>query len=178
MQGISLNEHGRVQAQELAQQLSALPLDAVYSSPLERAVETASPIAAMHGLQVVPCDDFLEINFGDWTDKTFDELAALPQFQRFNFLRSNTRIPGGESMPEAQIRMVTGMEKLRAQHPGGVVAIVSHADMIKATLAYYAGIHLDLFQRLEISPASVSAVRIGEDFVQVLFINHVGGIKI
>ncbi|WP_324673925.1 histidine phosphatase family protein [Hymenobacter sp. GOD-10R] len=176
--GVALNNEGQAQAQRLAQQLTSLPLDALYSSPLERAVQTAEPIAKAKGLETIICEAVLEMDFGQWTNRTFKELESDSQFQHFNTFRSNTRIPGGELMLEAQARMVRGLEKLGAQHPNQTVAVVSHADLIKAAVAYYAGIHLDMFQRLEISAASVSIVEVYEETARILLINHTGEIKL
>lgn len=172
--GVALSAAGRAQAQQLAARLADVPLDAIYSSPLERAVQTAAPVAAQHGLETSISDDFLELDFGDWTNCTFQELQGQPQFQRFNSFRSHTRIPGGELMLEAQARVVAGLGKLCAQHPGQTVAVVSHADLLKAAVAHYAGIHLDLFQRLEISPASVSVLEIFDETARILVLNDTG----
>ncbi len=176
--GVPLNEIGREQARKLALRLADLPLSAVYSSPLERAVETAGPVAQAHNLQTIISDDFLEINFGDWTNATFDELQVQPKFQHFNAFRSQTRIPGGEMMLEAQTRVIAGLERLCQKHSQQTIAVVSHSDLIKAALAYYAGIHLDLFQRIEISPASVSVIQIYEETARILVINDTGSIPI
>jgi probable phosphomutase (TIGR03848 family) len=172
--GVPLNAEGQAQAQQLASRLTDVRLDAIYSSPLERAVQTAAPLAAQHNLETTINNDFLELDFGDWTNCTFQELQDQPQFQRFNSFRSNTRIPGGELMLEAQARAVAGLGKLCAQHPGQTVAVVSHADLLKAAVAYYAGIHLDMFQRLEISPASVSVLEIFEETARILSLNDTG----
>lgn len=176
--GVPLNMEGRAQAQKLAERLAAVPLAAIYSSPLERALQTAAPLAQRHQLEPLVSDDFLEIDFGHWTNRSFQELAGEPDFQRFNSFRSHTRIPGGELMLEAQARMVAGLGRLCAQHPGATVAVVSHADMLKAAVAHYAGIPLDLFQRLEISPASVSGLEIFEETARLLFLNDTGELKI
>jgi probable phosphomutase (TIGR03848 family) len=178
MAGLSLNEAGQAQAQALAERLAGLPITAIYSSPLERAVETARPMAKVLQLEPVLCADFLEIEFGQWTNGTFEELDRQPQFQRFNSFRSSTRIPGGELMAEAQLRMITSLEKLRRQHQQETVAVISHADLIKAAVAYYAGIHLDMFQRIEISPASVSIIEISDEAVRILLVNDTGKIII
>jgi len=178
MAGVSLNEEGQAQAQKLAERLAGLPVTAVYSSPLERAVETAEPIAKLLHLENSVSEDFLEINFGEWTNTAFEDLVKQPKFQLFNSFRSSTRIPGGELMAEAQVRIVRGLEKLCVQHPHETVAIVSHADLIKAAVAYYAGIHLDMFQRIEISPASVSVVEIYDETARILLVNDTGKINI
>jgi probable phosphomutase (TIGR03848 family) len=175
--GVPLNTEGQGQAKQLAARLAQVRLDAIYSSPLERAVQTAAPLAAQHNLETTINNDFLELDFGDWTNCTFLELQDQPQFQRFNSFRSHTRIPGGELMLEAQARAVAGLGKLCAQHPGQTVAVVSHADLLKAAVAYYAGIHLDMFQRLEISPASVSVLEIFEETARILSLNDTGGLN-
>lgn len=175
--GMSLNEEGRKQAQQLAQRLAAVPVAAVYSSALERAVQTADPVAKQHNVKTIVHPDFLEIDFGEWTGCGFEELAIQQQFQRFNSFRSCTRIPGGELMMEAQLRIINGLEKLFLQHRSEAIAVVTHSDLIKSAIAYYAGIHLDMFQRIEISPASVSIIEIGEETARILLVNDTGGIK-
>ena len=174
--GVHLNEQGINQAQHLAERLTNIPITAIYSSPLERAVETAGPIAKSHQLETIICKDFLEIDFGEWTDRSFDDLQHQKQFQLFNSFRSATRIPGGELMLEAQARIVSGLQQLCMQHPNETVAVVSHSDLIKAAVTYYAGIPLDLFQRIEISPASVSIIEVYEETARIMLINDVGGI--
>jgi len=176
--GVHLNEEGRIQVQKLAARLEGMKINAVYSSPLERAVQTAEPIANILNLETIVCEDFLEINFGEWTFKTFKELDELAHFQQFNKFRSFTRVPGGESMPEAQMRMITGIEKLCSRHPNETVAVVSHADMIKSAVAYYTGTHLDLFHRVEISPASVSIIEIGYGTAAIRLVNYTGDLNI
>jgi probable phosphomutase (TIGR03848 family) len=175
--GVSLNEAGRAQAQQLAARLAGLPVAAIYSSPLERALETARPLAQELELETAVCEAFLELDFGEWTNSTLAAVEKQPPFQRFNTFRSGTRIPGGELMAEAQLRMVTGLERLCRQHPQQTVAVVSHGDLIKAAVAYYAGIPLDLFQRLEISPASVSVVELYDETARILVVNDTGGIS-
>lgn len=170
--GVHLDARGRAEADALAERLSVLPIAAIYSSPLERTLQTADPIARLLGLQVVIREELLEIAFGDWTDRTFAELDQEPAFRRFNALRSCAPVPGGEFMLQAQARMVLAMQALRAAHPRQCIALVGHGDMIRGAIAYYAGIPLDLFQRIEISPASVSIVELGDSAVRILAINH------
>jgi probable phosphomutase (TIGR03848 family) len=174
--GIHLNEEGLAQAQKLADRLAAITINAIYSSPLERALETAQPIAVSHKLETAVLEDFLEIDTGEWTNCTFEEIANDPKFKLFNSFRSCTRIPGGESMLEAQSRMMNGLEKLRMEHQQETIAVVGHADLIKAAVAYYAGIHLDMFQRIEISPASVSIIDIYDETARILLLNDTGAI--
>jgi probable phosphomutase (TIGR03848 family) len=172
--GVHLNDAGKVQAEQLSERLKSLPIAAIYTSPLERAVETAGPIAKVLNLSFNIEEDFLEINFGHWTNKRFSALDDDPDFKRFNSFRTGTRIPGGETMQEAQSRMLRGLEKLAVKHPGESVAVVSHSDMIKSAIAFYAGIHLDMFQRIEISPASVSVMELYDDSAKVITLNHTG----
>ena len=169
--GVSLNPEGQAQAERLAEWLARLPITAIYSSPLERARETALPLAGRLRLQIRIAPELDEIDFGEWTGRTFPELAAIPRWDRFNSFRSGTRIPGGELMLEAQVRIVGLIERLREDHPGGLVALVSHGDVIKAALLYYLGAPLDLFMRLEISPASVSEIEVSEYGPRVLRVN-------
>lgn len=176
--GISLNGEGRVQAEKLADRLSSMPISAIYSSPLERVAETAAPLA---GVLRLPCnisEAFLELDFGDWTNKSIQDLEGDDQFKRFNIFRSNTRIPGGEMMLEAQMRIVSGLENLQHKHPEQTVAIFSHADMIKSAICFYAGIHLDMFHRIEISPASLSILEIYEDTARIMLINDTGHLNV
>lgn len=176
--GVSLNEEGQQQAAQLAERLSNVQLAAIYTSPLERAVETTQPLAAAKQLNYTIADDFIEMDFGQWTNLTFQELDSDAQFKLFNQFRSNTRIPGGETMLEAQLRIVTGMQKLCKKHPNETIAIVSHSDLIKAAVAYYAGIHLDMFQRIEISPASVSIIEVYDETARLILLNHTGEIQL
>jgi len=174
--GVHLNEAGKVEAAKLAARLKNLKIEALYSSPLERAMETAAPIAAIQNLTCQIDEHFLELDFGSWTNKPFSALADDEAFGRFNTFRSGTRIPGGEMMQEAQWRIVQGLEKLAMQHSGQTVAVVSHSDMIKAAIAFYTGMHLDFMQRLEISPASVSILDLYPDFSSLQLLNHNGAL--
>jgi probable phosphoglycerate mutase len=169
--GIPLNDEGHIQAKNLAERLSGFPVAAIYSSPLERAVETATPIAGTFDLPCVISADFNEIDFGKWTDMEIDDLVSDPVFRSFNLFRSSTKIPDGESMAEAQMRIVSGIEKIRSQHIDKTVAIISHADLIKSAIAFYAGIHLDMMERIVISPASVSIIEIYDETARLVVMN-------
>jgi probable phosphoglycerate mutase len=172
--GVHLNAHGRAQAERLAERLAATPIQAVYSSPLERARETAHPLAARLRLTVTIDAAINELDFGDWTGRRIADLdsSAAPGWKPFNTFRSGTRAPGGEHMAEAQRRMVGALEQLRARHPGQHVALVGHADPIRATLAYFLGAPLDLMLRIEISPASISVIELADWGPRVLCVNH------
>ena len=178
MPDVHLNAEGAAQAERLADRLGNAPITAVYCRPLDRARETAAPVAARKGLQVTYREGLGEIRFGDWTGLDFQELAHEPVWELFNVFRSGTRIPGGEMMLEVQTRIVGELDELRLKHPDGVVAVVSHGDVIKSALAHYAGIPLDLIRRLEISPASVSVVKVNSYGPLITAVNDVGVLSI
>lgn len=174
--GVSLNADGHEQAAHLAARLANAPLRAIYSSPLERAVQTAQPLAQRLNLPLQISEEINEIDFGDWTGQTFDQLNDEPQWAPFNAFRSGTRLPGGELMLEAQTRIVAHMERLRARHEGEHIALFSHGDIIKAALAYFLGVPLDVFGRLEISPASLSIIALDDYAPRILCVNDTGAL--
>ena len=156
--GLHLSDRGRAQAERVAERLTGLSVDALYSSPLERACETAEPAAARTGLVVNHDDGLLECDFGDWTGAAIADLATLPEWQTVQHSPSAFRFPNGESFPQMQARIVGALEALCTAHAGGVIVCFSHADPIKAAVTHALGTHLDLFQRIVISPGSVSAI--------------------
>ena len=169
--GICLNEKGETQAQRLAERFQNIKLDAIYSSPLERAVQTATAIARPMNLEVKQSAAANEINFGEWTGKTFDELQTDERWRRFNSHRSRTMVPGGESFLEVQNRIVKEIEELALHYGKAQVAIVSHADVIRAAVAHFAAIPIDMIERFEISPCSVSVVAVDLDSAKLLTVN-------
>ena len=169
--GICLDEKGEMQAQRLCERFENLTLNAIYSSPLERALQTAETLARKMKLEVRQSASANEIDFGEWTGKTFEELSGDERWRRFNRHRSMMTIPGGESFLEAQNRIVKEIEALALQHGEERVAIVSHADVIRAAVAYFAGTPIDMFSRFEIAPCSVSVVAVDEDHVSLLTVN-------
>jgi probable phosphoglycerate mutase len=172
--GIHLNDEGRQQAEGLTPRLRHIPIEAIYCSPLERSMETAQPLAAGLGLEIRANEMFSEIDFGEWTNLRLDQLREVPLWHPFNVFRSGTRAPGGELIVEVQARVVTELARLRHVHAGHTVAIFSHADVIKYALAYYAGMPLDLASRMEIYPASVSVLAIGEFAPRLISLNDTG----
>ncbi|MBM4413192.1 MAG: MSMEG_4193 family putative phosphomutase [Chloroflexi bacterium] len=158
--GIHLNEEGRQQAQAVAQRLADIPLAAVYASPLDRTMETAEAIIAGRELSIVQVPDVREVDYGEWQGAELKELYKHDLWPVVQHYPSGMRFPGGESLGEAQMRMVRALDGLCAQHgEHDVIAVVSHADLIKLACAYYMGMHMDLFQRLEIGTCSVTAFR-------------------
>lgn len=172
--GIHLSDAGQAQAAQLAQRLSALTIHRLYSSPLERAQQTAAPIGQQLALAVETHEALNEIDFGAWAGRDFDDLAPLPQWQRWNAFRSGAPSDGGESMLAAQARIVAQLQAFHQQHNGHCIAIVSHCDLLKAALAYYLGVPLDLFQRIEISPASISILELSDYAPRITRVNDTG----
>ena len=190
--GLHLADRGRDQAQSVAERLAgwstATPsaratrsragsgggaprITAVYASPLERTRETAAPIAAALGLKVKVERGLVECDFGDWTGAELKKLMKLPEWTTVQRYPSGFRFPGGESFTAMQARMVTAIAELCRRHPGEAVVAVSHADPIKAAVADAMGSHLDLFQRIVVSPCSVTAISYGATGPTVLAVN-------
>lgn len=161
--GVHLNETGVKQAENLARMLAQAPVKAVYSSPLERTMETAAPIAEALGLEVIPRIGLMEIDFGDWTDKTLKSLRRRKLWKVVQGAPSLMRFPAGETFAGAQLRIAQELQELCSQHkPKDLLVCVSHSDAIKLAVAYFVGLPLDNFQRLHVSPASITGLMIGE----------------
>lgn len=174
--GLHLAEAGVQQAHVVAERIAELPrIDAIYASPLERARETAAPIAKALKQRVRINKGLLECDFGDWTGEKLSTLMKKPEWATVQKAPSTFRFPNGESFTEMQTRMVTALDGIRAEHPGGVVVCVSHADPIKAAVAHAMGTHLDLFQRIVIGTCSVSAIAYSAHGPIVLTVNSTGG---
>lgn len=174
--GLHLNAVGRTQSQELAERLEDLRVEAVYSSPLERCRETAAPLAAANGLRVRRRSKLSEVDYGDWTNRSLRQLSRTKLWATVQGSPSTVRFPSGESLLEVQRRMISESEDLAAEHAGSTIALFSHGDPLRLLLAHYLGIHVDLFQRLIVSPASVSAVAISPHGPHVLRMNDDGPI--
>ena len=173
--GLHLSDKGREQAEAVATRIEALPkVDAVYASPLERTRETAAPIAKKRRLRVRAEKGLLEADFGEWTGQELKALFKQPEWQTVQRYPSGFRFPAGESFAEMQARITGTIDKLVARHRGGVIVAVSHADPIKAAVAQALGTHLDLFQRIVISPCSISAVLYSPGGAVVLTVNSTG----
>jgi probable phosphoglycerate mutase len=170
--GVHLNPQGRRQADALARRLSEASPSALYSSPLDRALETAAPLSMLTGLEVFTCADATEIDFGEWTGRSLTELESDARWRTFNGARSREACPGGESMADVQARMLRAVRTLCTNHPGRTIVLVSHADAIRAAICGLAGIPLDLCQRIDIDPASVSTVAIWDDWVVIRGLNR------
>jgi probable phosphoglycerate mutase len=173
--GLHLAEKGQAQAEAVAARIGALTnVEAVYASPLERTRETAAPIGRAVGQRVRVDKGLLECEFGEWTGRKLSELNKLPEWQTVQRYPSGFRFPGGESFSEMQQRMVATLDRLGAAHRGKAVVLVSHADPIKAAVAHALGTHLDLFQRIVVSPCSVTAILQTPTGPVVLAVNSTG----
>lgn len=170
--GVHLNEKGQKQAEMLAETLATQPIAAIYSSPLERCLETAQPTAAKLGLPVQINEHVLEADYGEWQGQSIKELAKLPAWHAVQYHPSSFTFPGGETMRNMQQRAVSGLELLHAQHPNQTVAVFSHADIIRLTLAHYLGIPIDLFQRVIVSTASISVITFHNGRPSVFVVNQ------
>ena len=174
--GLHLSDEGRRQADAAAGRVAKIPkLAAVYASPLERARETALPIARTRGLAVRIERDLAELDNGDWTGLSLKQASRKPEWAIVQRHPSGFRFPGGESFPEMQTRMTAALARLVARHPGEIIAAVSHADPIKAAVAQALGTPLDLFQRIFIAPASITAVAYHPEGPAVLTVNSMDG---
>lgn len=171
MPDVHLNAKGREQAERLAERLARAGIGIIVSSPLERALETAAPLAKRLGLKVQISEALNEIDAGEWTGREFDHLRGNPHWRAYNSFRSGTRIPGGELAVEVQWRMVREIERLNQLHAESVIAVFSHGDPIKSALAYYAGIPIDLYRRIEISTASVTTIVLNEWGPKIMGVN-------
>jgi len=191
--GLHLSEHGRRQAEDVAARIGAMsqpPADdrprgngqrskpprvaAVYASPLERTRETAAPIAQALGLEVVPDEGLLELDTGEWTGIELKAAMKRKEWATIQRYPSGFAFPGGESFLAMQTRMVSTLDRLRAAHPGETIVAVSHADPIRAAVAHAMGTHLDLFQRIVVSPCSLTAIAYGDGGPIVLKVNETG----
>ncbi|MBW8790874.1 MULTISPECIES: histidine phosphatase family protein [Rhizobium] len=172
--GISLGEAGRSQVQRLGQRLRREDITEIYTSPRERTRETAEGIASACGLSLPQTDNALdEVNFGDWSGKTFEVLNDDPLWRRWNTTRSLTRTPGGETMLDVQTRIFGLMETLASGGDKNRIALVSHADVIKAGVSHVLGLPIDAWPRFDIAPASVTTVVIGDWGAKVMTLNEV-----
>jgi probable phosphoglycerate mutase len=178
--GLHLADSGKEQATRVAARLAAWSqpdrtkparITSVYSSPLERTRETAAPIAKALGSRVQVARGLLECDFGEWTGAELKKLAKLPEWSTVQRYPSGFRFPGGESFTEMQARMVTTISDLVRRHPNEAIVAVSHADPIKAAVADALGSHLDLFQRIVVSPCSVTAISYSPTGPTVLAVN-------
>ncbi|HZK52114.1 MAG TPA: MSMEG_4193 family putative phosphomutase [Actinomycetota bacterium] len=171
MPDIHLSDAGRGEAEVAATSLVKVRLKSIYSSPIDRCIETARTIADKHGLPVRTRKDLAEVEYGTWTNKSLKTVARTKLWSSVQKWPAGTRFPEGESFVEIQSRGVAVLEDLRTRHPKDRICVVSHGDVIRLVMAHYMGIHLDLFQRILITPASISVLSVTDSGPVVLTLN-------
>lgn len=172
--GLLLNAQGLQEAAALPAKLASARIDAIYASPLERTMATAQPLATARALQVQVEPRFLEIEYGDWTGNRYGDMASDPAWTLYNRFRGVARPPNGESLLDIQQRTIAALLDLTERHPDQVVAVVSHADTLRAILLYCMGIPVDFVMRLELSPARISVLQLGAGAPRILQVNGDG----
>jgi broad specificity phosphatase PhoE len=170
--GVGLSEKGRAEIASVAARLAGEKIAALYSSPLQRTKETAEILSARLDLPVGYREDVIELDFGEWTGLTFDQVRADRRWELWRTCRSISAVPGGESMRQVQDRVVNALFDLRQTHPNGTVAIVSHGDVIRAALLFALGMPLDFYSRIEVGLASISTIRIDDSGIRVAALNE------
>jgi probable phosphoglycerate mutase len=170
--GIGLSPKGRAETTAVAERLARDKIDALYASPLDRTRETAAILADRLDLPVGIRDDVNEVDFGEWTGLTFDQVRADKRWLPWQNCRSIAAIPGGESWRHVQDRTVGALFDLRRRHPEGTVVVVTHGDVIRAALLFALGMPLDLYNRIEVGTGSISTVRIEENQIRVPALNE------
>ncbi len=170
---VHLNQRGKEQADLLAQILKDVPLKAIYSSPLTRAIETAQPLAKAHQLEIIVHEGLIELDYGEWQGKSLKGLRRLKVWKTVQYVPSLMHFPQGETIVEAQFRITQAIRQIASQHEqGDWIACVSHADPIKLTIAHYLGMPLDTYQRINISLASITLLSLDHQAARLLAINY------
>ena len=180
MPGVHLSPHGQEQARALADLLGPAPIKAIYSSPLERALETAAPLAERKGLEVQVCAGVIELDYGQWMGRTFKQLERIKLWKVVKTTPSAVRFPEGETLGEAQARAAAGLEALAAAcAEDDLVAVFTHGDIVRLLVAHYLQMPLDVYNRLGVNPASITVLhRDKEGRTWVPHINQVAGFEI
>jgi len=171
---VHLNETGVQQAAALVERLAPVKLNSIFSSPLERTLETAAPLAKARSLKVTRVPDLGEVKYGDWQGKPLSQLSKKKEWTTVQHTPSLMRFPNGESLLEMQTRAVAAVQAIVSENPKSTVALFSHGDVIKAVVAHYIGMPLDAFQRLVIAPASVTVLAVGPSFARLMRLNDTG----
>ena len=175
---VHLNDEGKAQAEALGKRLADVPIQHLYASPLERTMETAEAIRHLHpNLQIVQNTEIGEVRYGDWEGMEIRALASRKMWHVVQEYPSRAYFPNGETMRGVQTRAVNEIERLANAHPRDLVVVVSHADIIKMVMAHFLGMHLDNFQRIVVSPASISSLILGYGRPYVGVVNDIAHIS-
>ena len=175
--GIHLDERGRRQAAALVERFDGVRLNALYSSPLERCVETLEPLAETRRMEIRTSDALIEMDAGNWTGRTLPSLRRVKLWHTVQRDPSRFRFPGGESFVDAEARVLDELERIVARHPRGQVVVGTHGDIVRVLISHYTGANLDQFQRVMADPASVSIVHLGDGVPRILLVNDTGGLQ-
>jgi broad specificity phosphatase PhoE len=171
--GVSLSAEGARQAARLGEALNCgVRLTAIYSSPLCRATQTANALALCQQIPVQVCDQLVEMDFGEWTGRSFSDLDTDPSWRLFNERRSISVTPSGEQIGDAQRRIVEAIATIGRRHRGGTIALVSHAELVRLAVLFYSAMSIDLYHRCEIAPASVTQLSIEGTNVRLEYVNN------
>jgi probable phosphomutase (TIGR03848 family) len=175
--GIDLDARGRAQAEQLVERFDGVKLTAIYSSPLERCVQTVEPLAAARRIAIRTDPDLLEMDAGDWTGRTLGQVRRTAAWKVVQQTPSAFAFPGGgEAFPDAQARAVGAVERIARRHHRGAVVVATHGDIVRIVIAHLAGAALDEFQRFVVDTTGVSVALIGGDRPRVLLVNDTGGL--
>jgi probable phosphoglycerate mutase len=158
LNGYPLSEKGRLQAAQLAERMAGVRLAAIYASPLERTWETAQALAATRNGPPISHNGIIEVDYGSWSGRSLASIQRLKAWQMVRISPSRVRFPGGESLTEMKARTVQACEELANRHGKSSVAMVTHADIIRAAVVHYLGSPFDLFTRMAVAPASVTVI--------------------
>ena len=172
--GVHLNDRGQKQAQALGEALKDIPIKAIYSSPLERAMETAEPIASARKMQIIQEHDLIESNIGKWQGKSIKALRLTKIWKIVQSSPSRFRFPDGESFPEMQTRITSALERIIEKHnkPQDIVVVVFHADPIKLAVSHFLGLPLDNFQRVSCDTGSLTAIHANASGANLVKLNQ------
>jgi probable phosphomutase (TIGR03848 family) len=175
--GIHLDERGRRQAAALVDRFDGVRLTAIYSSPLERCVETVEPVAAARRLEIRLAGGLVEMDPGEWTGRTLPSLRRTKRWRLVQQEPSAFRFPGGESFVDAEARAVDELHRIARRHPNGRVLVATHGDIVRMLITHFAGAHLDHFQRVIADPGSVSAIHLGDGAPRIVLVNDTGSLR-
>lgn len=170
--GVGLSERGRAEIAAVAERLAAEKIAALYASPMQRTRETAEILSDRLNLPIGYREDVIELDFGDWTGLTFDEVRAHDAWEAWRSCRSISAVPGGESMRQVQDRAVGALLDIHRTHRDGTVVVVSHGDVIRAVMLFALGMPIDSYSRFEIGLASISTIRIDDAGMRVSVLNE------
>jgi len=170
--GIHLNDIGRAQAEAAAKMLKGQPIKAIYASPLERAIETAEPLAHARKLDIQVVDALKDTDIGKWQGRSLKSLSRLKYWKVVQFAPARVKFPEGETFYQTQTRVVHALDEICKKHKKDMVAVVMHADPIKLAVAHYIGLPLDHFQRLRVDPASITTLEVSEMGARLIGLNH------